>query len=204
MEVKKIIGQFLDANVHIISKDGKCLIIDSGAFLYDTIKAVGKDRVVGVLLTHGHFDHSCHCLDYAKFFGCKIYASEKIKDTLTDPVAIYSEHGDTITDFSNFVFIGQDQTIRIDDFVVKCYHCPGHSKCCECYIIDNKLFAGDVLFSQGIGRTDLKGSNKEEMYNSICKLEKLDFDEVYSGHGEKSTYADQMKNIAVFKRFLTR
>ncbi len=204
MEIKKLIGQYLDANVYIVSKNGKCLIVDGGAFLYDLIKAVGNNRVVGILLTHGHYDHSCHVLDYANFYKCKIYASEKIKDTLTDPVAIYSKHGETIDDFSRFEFIGEDKTIQIDEFKVDCYYCPGHSKCCECYLIDGKLFSGDVLFKKGIGRTDLKNSSKDEMFESLCKLEKLTFEEAYSGHGEKSTYQTQMKNIAVFKRFLTR
>ncbi len=204
MEIKRLIGQFLDANVYIVSKDGKCLIIDSGAFKYDVIKAVGGDEVIGVLLTHGHYDHSCHCLDYAKFFKCKIYASKDIKETLTNPDMIYSEHGETIDDFSNFEFIDEDKTIKIGNFEVECYHCPGHSRCCECYIIDGKLFSGDVLFEKGIGRTDLNGGDRKEMYDSIYKLEKLSFDEAYSGHGEKSTHEEQLKNIAVFKRFLTR
>ena len=155
-------------------------------------------------MTHGHYDHSCHCLEYAKFFNCKIYANKHIKDTLLDSVAIYSEHGEIIDDFTNFEFIDEDATIKIGDFDIQCYYCPGHSKCCECYIIGDKLFSGDVLFEKGIGRTDLKNSNKKMMYDSLCKLEKLGFVETYSGHGEKSTYQEQMKNISIFKKFLSR
>lgn len=205
MEINKLIGQFLEANVYIVSKDNECLIVDGGAFLYDTIKAVGKNKVVGILLTHGHYDHSCHVAEYAKFFGCKVYASAEVVKTLTDAKALYSEHGETIEDLSRFEYIDEDKTIKIGNFSVECFHCPGHSPCCECYLVDGEnLFSGDVLFDKSIGRTDLIGSNKEDMYKSLCKLENVKFSHCYSGHGEKSDYAMQMKNITVFKRFLTR
>ena len=204
LKIECIIGQFLDAHVYVLKKDKQCLIIDSGASLEDIKRVIGDCKVMGILLTHGHFDHSCYCLDYAKEFNCNIYANENIKITLTDPKAIYSEDYSTIEDFSQFEIIKEDKTLTLGDFEVNCYYCPGHSLCSECYVIDGVLFAGDVLFENGIGRTDLKYGNKQDMYNSLCKLESITFEKVYSGHGEESDYQFQMKNIKVFKRFLTR
>lgn len=204
LEVKVLTGDFLDAKVYVAKENGDCLIIDSGAKLEDVKEAVGEDRVVGILLTHGHFDHSCHCNEYAREFNVKIYANEHIKTTMTDSVAIYSEDYSTIDDFSRFEFIKGDPKLKISNFDISCYYCPGHSICCECYVIDNIMFSGDVLFENGIGRTDLKNSDKKQMFESLSKLENVKFEKVYSGHDGSSDYAFQMKNIKVFKRFLSR
>lgn len=204
MQIQILIGPFLDANVYIVSSGDKCLIIDSGAKLEDVKKLVKDKKVCALLLTHGHFDHSCHCNKYAEFFDCKVYANVNIKKTLTDAEAIYSEDGTTINDFSRFEFINQDKTIKIDGFSIDCFYCPGHSVCSECYLIEDVMFAGDVLFENGIGRYDLKFSDKNMMYKSLEKLEKVNFDMVYSGHGKVSDHQKQMRNIKVYKKFLTR
>ena len=204
MQIQIVLGQFLDANVYIVSKGDNCLIIDSGAKLEDVKEVVGNKKVYGVLLTHGHYDHSYNCNRYAESFDCKIYANVNIKKTLTDPTAIYSEDGTTIEDFSRFEFIEQDKTIEVGDFSIKCYYCPGHSICSECYVVDGVMFAGDVLFEKGIGRCDLKFSDKKMMYESLVKLETTEFDRVFSGHGKDSNHEMQMRNIQVYKKFLTR
>ncbi len=194
----------LESNVYILEKDNKVLIIDSGCQLELIEKAVGERKVVGVLLTHGHYDHSKYCNQYAERFNVSIYASKNIAQTLKDKEANYSEDGCTIDDLSKFVFIEKDGKLNIDCFEIECFEAGGHCKCCMCYLIEGNLFAGDVLFARCIGRTDLKGSDKNEMFNSLCKLENVDFKQVYSGHGESTSNIEQQKNIKVYKKFLTR
>ncbi len=204
MIIKRFISKLLDSNVYILEKDNEILIIDSGVEVKDVEKVIGNKKVVGLLLTHGHFDHSAYCLDYAKAFNTKIYASDKIKDTLTDKKAIYSENGEIIDDFSNFEFISGDKKLKLGKFDIECYYAPGHSKCCECYLIEGQLFAGDVLFRRSIGRTDLVSSSRDEMYDTLIKLEKVEFENVYSGHDDSSSHEEQLKNFAIYKRFLRR
>ena len=204
MTIKRILGDYLDANVYILEKDNEILIVDCGAKKEQLLNIIADKKVVGILLTHGHYDHSRYCNDYANYFKCKIYANKNIKKTLSDSVANYSDDGSVIKEYSNFVFLDKDENIKIGAFSIDCYYCPGHSICSECFSIDEILFAGDVLFNGGIGRTDLKFSDRKMMYESLCKLEKLNFKEVKSGHGEDSTYLHQMKNIAIYKRFLSR
>jgi glyoxylase-like metal-dependent hydrolase (beta-lactamase superfamily II) len=63
---------------------------------------------------------------------------------------------------------------------------PGHSPGSLClYWPDKKaLFTGDVVFFQGIGRTDLPGGNGKELKNSIQKISQLDTEYLFTGHGE--------------------
>ena len=204
MKIEQYVTDIFNSNITIVENEGHILIIDSG-LNPQKVQEIVKDKVVnGILLTHGHFDHSAYCNEYAHLFGVKIYANKSIIQTLKDKEAIYSPNGETIDNFENFVLIDKDCTIKLGNFDVECYSCPGHSKCCECYIIDKTLFSGDVIFQKSFGRYDLKGSNKEELLNSLLKIEKLDFNEVYCGHGEKSDKKEQLHNFVIFKRFLTR
>ncbi len=204
MNIQRLVSNMLESNVYIIEKDNKVIIIDCGCELEMVVNAVGSRKVVGIFLTHGHYDHSKYCNQYAEKFNVPIYANKKICETLKDSEAIYSEDGSIINDLKRFKFIENDCTLNIDCFKIECFSCGGHCSCCECYLIDGNLFAGDVLFERSVGRTDLKGSDKSEMYDTLCKLENVNFERVFSGHGEGTSREEQQKNIKVYKRFLTR
>lgn len=204
MKTTKIVSDFLNANVFVIEDKGQCIIIDSGADIEFVKKAVDNTKVVGILLTHGHYDHSRYCIEYSSFFDCQIFAHKNIVKTMQDPKIMYSLGNFTINNFSNFQFIDGDQKLKLGNFDIQCYYCPGHTDCCECYLINGQLFAGDVLFDKTIGRTDLFNSNENDMLASLKKLENIDFEKVYSGHGKESERNEQLKNIAFFKEYLTK
>jgi len=59
--------------------------------------------------------------------------------------------------------------------------------CCtpgsQCFLVDGCLVAGDTLFLEGCGRTDLPGSDPEAMYDSLQRLAALPDDTVvFPGH----------------------
>ena len=202
MEITQIVSDILDSNVFVCQNGKSTFIFDCGAEL-DKVREAVKGKVSAIFLTHGHYDHAKHVLEYAKTFGCKIYANKNIAEILPDPAKNYGEDF-SIQDFSDFIFLEGDGSVAIDWQQVKYFHCPGHSKCCTCFLIDDDFFTGDVLFAQGIGRTDLYGGSKAQMLQSLKKLQNLPFEQVYSGHGEDSSRANQDKNVKVFLRFLSR
>ena len=55
------------------------------------------------------------------------------------------------------------------------------------------LFTGDVVFDQGIGRTDLPGGDGEKLKESIRKISSLDVDYVLTGHGDIVTGREAVK-----------
>ena len=203
MEIKRILGEHLEANVFVVKTGNNCIIIDSGAKLGEVKKAVGKNNVLGVFLTHGHFDHATYAIEYAKEFSCKIYAHEEAKAELEDPAKNYGESF-KIDTFENFLFLNGDGKLKLGDIEIEYFYTPGHCESCVCFLINSQLFAGDTLFDNGIGRTDLIGSSKEEMLSSLEKLEKLIFSTCHRGHGESSDFDRQKRNIKIFQRFLTR
>jgi glyoxylase-like metal-dependent hydrolase (beta-lactamase superfamily II) len=46
-------------------------------------------------------------------------------------------------------------------------HTPGHTPGSQCFVVDGRLVAGDTLFLDGCGRTDLPGGDAEALYHSV-------------------------------------
>lgn len=202
MKVKQIVSDILDSNTFVCKTVNGIIIVDCGASLDKVIHFV-DDKVIAVLLTHGHYDHAKNAIEYANKFGAKIYANKNVTKILPDPKKNYGQDF-SIKNFYNFVFLDGDGQIDALGEKINYYHAPGHTQCCCCYVIENHLFAGDVLFYQGIGRTDLFGGSKADMLLSLKKLEGVTFEVMHSGHGKDSTKVEQDKNIKVFTRFLSR
>lgn len=204
MEIKQIVSPHLDSNVFVLTKNGQALIVDAAALVEDVKKAVGNNKVVGGVITHGHYDHSLYAKEYAEAFDCKVFALKEIKDVLGDGQANYSEGKFVLKDFSNFVFVEDGAQLQLGEFDVDVFGTPGHSKDSACFLIGGQLFAGDTIFAQGIGRTDLISSDAHQMLASLEKLEKINYENVYSGHGNSSNTRQQAVNIRYFKAYLKK
>ena len=77
MELKKIISGKLDNNTYILKNEAnECLIIDAAASLEEVKQEVAGSKVVGVLLTHGHYDHFVNLDDIINEYNVKCYLSE--------------------------------------------------------------------------------------------------------------------------------
>jgi glyoxylase-like metal-dependent hydrolase (beta-lactamase superfamily II) len=60
---------------------------------------------------------------------------------------------------------------------------------------DKLLFSGDVLFKDGIGRTDLPTGSVSQMQDSLRELFRLSDDyQVFPGHGDRTTIAEERRN----------
>ena len=56
---------------------------------------------------------------------------------------------------------------------IELVHTPGHTPGSQCFLVDGRLVSGDTLFLEGCGRTDLPGSDPEQMYDSLQRLASL-------------------------------
>ena len=74
--------------------------------------------------------------------------------------------------------------VSIGDVEIKLIHTPGHTPGSQCFLVRDRLVAGDTLFVNGCGRVDFPGSDPEAMYQTLTQtLAKLS-DEVvlFPGH----------------------
>ncbi|MEQ8473905.1 MAG: MBL fold metallo-hydrolase [Marinoscillum sp.] len=139
--------------------------------------------------THIHADHLSRSNKLADGYGLK--PSIPQNDKLTFPF-------DSISDGTIF---------QIGEVEVKAIHTPGHTLESTSYLVDEKvLLTGDTLFTNGVGRPDLK-SNKEEaekkailLFHSIQKLISLEKSIiVMPGHTSQPVAFDNQPIQAVLK-----
>jgi hydroxyacylglutathione hydrolase len=83
-------------------------------------------------------------------------------------------------------FYLKEGAIELADIKLQAYHTPGHSPGSVCFYWPEKkaLFTGDLIFNNGLGRTDLSGGNGTELKQSIKRMGELDLDWILPGHGD--------------------
>ncbi len=202
MSVEKVVSNLLDSNTFIVSNGADAVIVDAGCSVEQIKNVVKNKHVLAVLLTHAHYDHAMFAVQYANEFGCKIYASKASQEYLQDMEKNYGPL--KIDDFKCFNFFSGDNSFEFSSIKVKAFVLSGHSKCDVCYLIDDVLFAGDLVFKKGIGRMDLYGGSKFEMLESLKRIFEIDFKILQSGHGEASSHEEQSRNLKTFIKFLSR
>lgn len=174
--VNKIISRVCLENCYIVYNDLKqSIIIDPGSN-YDEIIDFVKQKdlnVLGVLLTHGHYDHIFSCKKLQEL-GYKIYISKFDEIMCSDVNLNFAKScGEVVESFiPDFLISENEEHLALGAFEIKILHTPGHSKGGLSYIIENHLFSGDTLFEKGYGRTDLFGGNFREILSSIKLLRK--------------------------------
>ena len=88
---------------------------------------------------------------------------------------------------------------------VQLIHTPGHTPGSQCFLVENRLVAGDTLFLNGCGRTDLPGGNPRDLYFSLNqRLAKVPDDALlFPGHlysqQPSASMGDTRRDNFVFK-----
>lgn len=189
------------ANSYIIHGEKDYLIDPSIPF----DESIGKKLNV-ILATHFHYDHISQVEIWREKTGLNFWMPEKSRPLLNDPQANCSMMFGNPQSFSEADHYYQDET-TIDlepNFRLKSFHLPGHSPGSSSLLVEFRkedifeplaLISGDVLFSNSIGRTDLKGGNHSEMIKSLKRLIKImrklpDDLIILPGHGSPFTIRD--------------
>ena len=76
-----------------------------------------------------------------------------------------------------------DDLVEVGAVGIRLLHTPGHTPGSQCFLVGDRLVAGDTLFLEGCGRTDFPGGDSDAMYRSLHRLAGLAGDPVvYPGH----------------------
>lgn len=202
LKIKRRVLSACQTNCYYVFKEGADEIViidpgDRGDIVYDDIKTLGFNKVAGILLTHGHGDHTGGALKLKELTGAKIYAHEEEAEILKDPGKNLSGWFGDAYGFEADEYLRDKQTFTMAGIEFEVLHTPGHTKggCCYYDKEDMALFCGDTIFNESVGRTDFYSGSARTLGDSIReKIMTLPDDtKLYSGHGEKTTVGYERK-----------
>ena len=172
----------------------EAVVIDPGDEIQRILAILEKHqlRVKAIIITHAHIDHIGGAAKLKAATGAPVYMNAN-DQTL-------SEHLDTQASWLGMatpektnidVNAREGEKIALGPAEFHVLHTPGHTQGSISLWIpaENKLIAGDTLFLDSIGRTDLPGGDYEQILRSIHdKLLPLDdTTAVIPGHGSNTT-----------------
>lgn len=206
----------LEVNCYILSREGRAVIIDPGAFRPEETDAIclylAKERLApeAILLTHTHYDHVAGVPALLeKWPSLPVYMAPQDRPLLEGTGTLKGmlwPRGE----FKPFptVDVHDGQALDIAGIHFGVIATPGHTPGCVCYHIPEEklLFTGDTLFAGTIGRTDLEGGDYDSIIRSIMeKLIWLDPDTViYPGHGHSSDIGSERRSNPMLEPFNER
>jgi hydroxyacylglutathione hydrolase len=191
----------LQTNCYFLENNHQCVVIDPGAESEKLIEYLKINELtpLAILLTHAHFDHIGAVDALRDYFSIPVYVHEKEAKWLFDP----SLNGSQFFFPENVIrvkpadyILTKEETVTVGPFTLEVLETPGHSPGSVSYTVQEAgiVFAGDVLFYQSIGRTDLPGGNHKQLLETIHeKLLTLPEETVVlPGHGVETTIQDEM------------
>ncbi len=200
MIVKQFVEGFIANNNYLlIDEDSKeAALIDCTDYISE-LGAVLKEydaKLKYILLTHGHFDHIMGVPKIKQEFGAKVYLHKDDKELVDNSDEFMISVGMQPFEHPEIdKYIDENEEIYLGKNKIQVIHLPGHTQGGVGYLVDGMLFAGDSIFLESVGRTDLPGGNHKQLIESIKnKIFSLDGDTIlYVGHGTNTTVEHEKK-----------
>lgn len=217
MLITSVVAPLLGASCYVLQHaDGRCVVVDPGAGVAEEVVARVQDaglRPLGVLLTHGHVDHTWSAALLSELWSVPVHVHEADAYRLADPFGSLGELGPQLQAMAAGAGLHHRVPERVETFgadgpvlaepgdepfPVRARHCPGHTEGSTTYLLDADgpvALTGDVLFAGTIGRTDLPGGDAARMAASLADLAALPPPTaVLPGHGPASTIGDELRS----------
>ena len=175
--------------------------------LLDEATRQGWD-VIGLWLTHGHFDHVAdHKLVTDRFPGAKVLIHTLDEPKLSDPGSRFFPLPFVIPPRKADAYVEDGQLLTLGSLRVRVIHTPGHAPGHVMYHFEDEgvLIGGDLIIMNAVGRTDLPDASEAELEASIRKVMKLPGEtRLLPGHGDASTLADELQTNPYVQQAMSR
>lgn len=185
----------IQTNGYLITNQGEGIIIDPGMEPEAMLEEIKDIQVKAILLTHAHFDHIGGLNQVVEQTQAPVYIHALEREWLTDPQLNGSARWPMVTEpikyEGNIHELEEGQKLQLAGLDIEVLHTPGHSPGSVSFYLKAQdiVIAGDTLFADSVGRTDLPGGGHSQLISSIkTKLFALpDATVVYPGHGPRTT-----------------
>jgi glyoxylase-like metal-dependent hydrolase (beta-lactamase superfamily II) len=191
-EIHTYTGGIAATNGHLLTLPGGNVLVDAPDGIAGWLKKQNL-RVDALFLTHQHFDHVLDAAAVKAQHECRIYAFAPFSRDLTLERLYGAVTGSSfsVPEFEVDQVLEGQSTLNALGEMWGLHHVPGHSPDSVCFHLatHDLLFGGDVLFLDGVGRTDFPGGSTQQLLTGIEeKLFKLpDETRVFPGHGDDTT-----------------
>ena len=153
----------------------ECMVVDPAYAIADILEIVDQDemKLTGVLATHYHPDHVG-----GSMMGMKIQGVADLLEKCQIPIHINKHETKWVArttglNENDLVQHEGGDKVSVGDVSITFVHTPGHTPGSQCFLVEQRLVAGDTLFLDGCGRTDLPGGNPGDLYTSLQTLASL-------------------------------
>ena len=180
------------------AESGEAIVVDPGDNI-ESIEAVLERRqlrVKAIVITHAHIDHIGGAHKLKQRTGAPVYMNANDQELYDHLDAQAAWLGVATPEQTGIDVTARDgDTLALGAAQFHVLHTPGHTQGSLCLWIpsEQKLVAGDTLFRESIGRTDLPGGDGRQILRSIAdKLLVLPEETtVFPGHGSETTIAHE-------------
>ena len=180
-----------NCNTYLIDGPTRVLIDPGHAGLFDHVqKGLAKlglsiDDIGLVICTHAHPDHMEAVQLFKKTPAMIAIHEAEWQLAKSMEKQLKASMGMSLEAFSPDFFLTAGD-LSIHGFEFRVFHTPGHSpgSISLYWPAEKALFTGDLIFKDGLGRTDLPGGNGPQLKESIKSLSGLEAEYLLSGHGD--------------------
>ncbi len=195
MKIERFVMGSVGTNVYLIinEENKETVVVDPGDCPERFLSHIREEglKIVGVLLTHGHYDHILGIEKLRKEYPVPVFAHEAEEALLNDPDANLSKMVGSPCIIKDVTYVKDNQILHIAGYNFQVLFTPGHTPggCCYYVASEKILISGDTLFCESVGRTDFPGGSMSDLIRGIKdKLMVLPDDvQVLPGHMEDSS-----------------
>jgi len=184
---------FIDGAVRVLIDPGHLRLFDHVREGLNRL-GCGNDDIGLVICTHAHPDH----IEAVQLFknASALFAIHQQEWLMLAVMAdaVRKGFGVDVKSFEPDIFLTEGN-LSAGDTEIRVLLTPGHSPGgISLYLpVQQALITGDLVFRQGVGRTDLPGGNSSQLRESIRRLAAVDADVLLPGHGDIVVSADEVR-----------
>jgi len=195
LTVKRYILQPVFVNTYLlVDHDSKeTAIIDPGEDIAEISQFINDEKLKlkYIINTHLHFDHCAGNAKLKSLFPNSQICSPKLEqDFVNDSTKNASLGHYKLEPFEIDKLLEENDTLGLGETILKIISIPGHTHGHIAILAENAIFSGDLIFKNGVGRTDLFSGDPNALDKSIAKIDTLVKSipqvTIYPGHGPSS------------------